>query len=62
MMNKAQARQLAMIEVYLSNDMRDTAARSLSALIRSALVRKTAQELYRFAVTHGLNTHPDFIV
>jgi hypothetical protein len=61
-MNKAQAKQVAMIEVYLSNDMRDTAARSLSALIRSALVNKTAQEFHAIAAKHGLNTHPDFIV
>lgn len=60
-MNKAQKRQLQMIEVYLANDMRDTAARSISALIRSARVRSSAQELYQFAIEHNLQSEPEFI-
>ena len=60
-MNKAQKRQLQMIEAYLAHGMHDTAARSISALIRSATVRSTAQELYRFAVEHNLHSEPEFI-
>jgi hypothetical protein len=61
-MNKAQKRQVALIEVYLANGMADTAARSLSALIRSSMVRKTAQELYRFAVERNLHVNREFII
>ena len=61
-MNKAQKRQLDMINVYLANGMPDTAARALSAMIRAALVRKTAHELHRFAVEHNLHVNQDFII
>lgn len=36
-------------------------ARSVSALIRSALRSKDAAELRDFADAHGLTSHPDFI-
>lgn len=61
-MNKAQAKQLENVKLYLNHGMNDTAARSLSAMIRSAMVRKTAHELYRFAVEHNLHVQPEFIV
>jgi hypothetical protein len=59
-MNKAQARQVAMIEVYLANGMTDTAALSLSALIRSAMTNKSAQELRQLAEQYQLTAHPKF--
>lgn len=59
-MNKAQAKQLQNVKLYIANDMRETAARALSAMIRACLVRKTAQELYVFAVENQLHVEPEF--
>ena len=59
-MNKAQAKQLQNVKLYIANDMRETAARVLSAMIRAALVRKTAQELYAFALEHDLHVESEF--
>lgn len=61
-MNKAQTKQLDNVKLYIANDMRDTAARALSAMIRAALVRKTAHELRAFAVEHQLHVEPEFII
>ena len=60
-MNKAQSKEIKMIEIYLANGMTDTAARSLSALIRSALTNKSAAELRSLAVQYKLVNHPEFI-
>ena len=60
-MNKAQKREVAKIEAYIAHDMQDTAARAISALIRSATVRSTAQELYQIAVQHNLHVNAEFI-
>jgi hypothetical protein len=60
-MNKSETRELQIIRAYIAAGMMDTAARALSALIRSTMRRSTAQELYRFAVEHDLQTQPDFI-
>jgi hypothetical protein len=61
-MNKAQTKQLENVKLYIANDMRDTAARALSAMIRASLVRKTAHELHAFAVEHQLHVEPEFII
>jgi len=59
-MNKSQAKQVDMINVYLANGMQDTAARSLSSLIRSAMTSKSKFELVQIAKMHNLLAHPDF--
>lgn len=59
-MNKAQAKQLDNVKLYIAYNMRDAAARTLSAMIRAALVRKTAHDLYTFAVEHELHVEPEF--
>jgi hypothetical protein len=61
-MTKQQTKQLNMVQTYLANNMQDTAARSLSALIRSAMTAKSQNELMAAAVDLGLNNHPEFIV
>jgi hypothetical protein len=43
-------------------EMDDCAARALSAMIRAALVRKTAHQLHQFAIANGLHVHPEFII
>jgi hypothetical protein len=61
-MNKSQQKQVAMIHVYLANDMADTASRSLSSLIRSAMTSKSKAELMALATELKLNDNPEFII
>lgn len=61
-MTKAETREPQTIRAYIAHGMTDTAARALSALIRSTMRRSTAQELYRFAVEHDLQARPEFII
>ena len=60
-MTKFQTKQVSMINVYLANNMVDTAARSLSSLIRSAMTKKSKDELWAIAIALKLASHPDFI-
>jgi hypothetical protein len=61
-MTKPQAREIATAQKYIALGMIDTAARTVSALIRSAMRAKDQAEILAFAETHGLTSHPDFIV
>ena len=61
-MNKSETRELEIIKNYITAGMPDTAARALSALIRSTMRRTTAHELHRFAIEHNLQAQPDFII
>ena len=60
-MTKFQTKQVSMINTYIANNMHDTAARSLSALIRSAMTDKSKNELWSLASKLNLTNHPDFI-
>jgi hypothetical protein len=51
-----------MIKVYLANDMVDTAARSISALIRSAMTSKSRSELLYLAAEFNLVDNSEFII
>lgn len=61
-MNKAQKRQLELIEVYIDNNMQDVAARSLSALIRSAMTNKSKEFLMQRAIDLNLTKRSEFII
>jgi hypothetical protein len=61
-MTKQQKKQIEMVQMYLSNNMADTAARSVSALIRSAMSTQSRNALLAFAVQNNLQNHPDFII
>ena len=61
-MNKHQLKQLAMIEIYIDNQMQDTAARSISALIRSAMTKKSKAALLQRAIDLNLTKRPEFII
>ena len=61
-MTKSETRELINIERYMAAGMRDTAARSLSALIRATRSRATSFELMQRAVALDLVHLPDFIV
>ena len=61
-MTKFQSKQVEMIKVYMANNMSDTAARSLSNLIRSAMRSKDQQELLNLAQSLNLANNPEFII
>jgi hypothetical protein len=61
-MTKAQLKQVAMIDIYMTNNMVDTAARSLSALIRSAMTKKSKLELINIAIKHDIYNNSEFII
>lgn len=60
-MTKFQSKQVEMIKVYIANGMTDTAARSLSGLVRSAMRAKDQQELMSLAQSLNLVNNPEFI-
>jgi hypothetical protein len=59
-MTKNETKQLTIAQAYVDSGMIDTAARSVSALIRSAKSMKSKYELVHFAKKHNLLAHPDF--
>jgi hypothetical protein len=59
-MTKNETRELQMAQTYIDNNMTDTAARSVSSLIRSAKSMKSKYELVHFAKKHNLLAHPEF--
>ena len=61
-MNKSELREVANLVVLHKHGLKDTVARGLSALIRSAHTKKSAQELLEYAEILSVKNHPDFIV
>ena len=61
-MTKFQSKQMRMIQLYINSGMVDVAARSLSALIRSAMSVKAKNEMLDIARQLNLKNHPEFIV
>jgi hypothetical protein len=61
-MTKAQNKQVAMIQIYINNGMVDTAARSLSALIRSAMTKKAKLELINLSIKYDIHNNSEFII
>lgn len=61
-MTKAEARELETIRKFLIVGMPDTAARALSALVRSTRSRKTSAKFMELAVNWNLLHRPEFII
>jgi hypothetical protein len=61
-MTKFQTKQMRMIQIYINSGMVDVAARSLSALIRSAMSVKAKNEMLDIARQLNLKNHSEFIV
>ena len=62
-MNKQQTKQLSNIRFYMLHKvLHGAAARGLSAMIRSAMTKKSQSELMAEAQKLGITNHPDFIV
>jgi len=60
-MTKSEQREVSRLDLYIAHGMTDTAARILSAMIRSARTTRSANELRAIAAQLALDTHPDFI-
>ena len=61
-MNKSERREVANLVVLHKHGLKDTVARGLSALVRSARTNKSAQEILEYAEILSVKNHPDFIV
>jgi hypothetical protein len=61
-MNKNQRKQVDIAKQYLAMGMADAAARSVSALVRCAMTKKSKTDLMQFAKDHNLINHVEFIV
>jgi hypothetical protein len=61
-MNKSEIREMKSISLYVAAGMNDTAARSLSALIRAARTAKSRAALMEQARALKLTQEPDFII
>jgi hypothetical protein len=59
-MTKNETKELQMAQTYIDYGMKDTAARLVSCLIRSAKSMKSKYEFVHFAKKHNLLAHPDF--
>jgi hypothetical protein len=60
-MTKSEQREVNKVNLFLQHGMKDTAARSLSALIRGAMTNKSERELRQIAVDLKLTQEPEFI-
>ena len=61
-MTKSEIREIQSVRLYVAHNMVDTAARSLSGLIRAARTNKSRTELMEIAIEFGLTDQPDFII
>lgn len=61
-MNKSEQREMKSICLYVAAGMHDTAARSLSALIRGAMTTRSRNALMVQAQALKLDNLPEFIV
>ena len=61
-MTKAEIKELDNIELHLMLGNKASAALGLSALFRSAMTKKSKQELLNVALKLDLLNHPDFVM
>lgn len=61
-MTKSEHRDLALIRMHLAVGNADSAALGLSALIRSAMTKRSKEELLAAAAELKLTAHPEFII
>jgi len=60
-MTKSEKREVSKIEVYVLHGMKDTAARAIGTLMRSAMTNKSKKELLDIAIKLELACEPEFI-
>ena len=61
-MNKSETREVAKLAVAHKLGMSDMVARSLSALIRASMTKRSRAALMEYADVFGVRKHPEFII
>ena len=61
-MNKSETREVQKLAVAHKLGMSDMVARSLSALIRASLTKRSRAALLEYADVFGVRNHPEFII
>ena len=61
-MNKVEAREYASAQKFMQHGMADTAARTMSALIRSCRTQRSYIALMTASQEMGITNQPDFII
>ena len=61
-MNKVEAREYANAQKFMQHGMADTAARTMSALIRSCRTNRSYKALMLASQEMGIAQHPDFVI
>ena len=61
-MTKSETREITKLAVAHKLGMSDMVARSLSALIRAALTKRSRAALLEYADVFGVRNHPEFII
>lgn len=61
-MNKSEQREVSKLAIAHKIGMSDMVARSLSALIRSAMTKRSRAALLEYADIFGVRNHPEFII
>ena len=61
-MNKSEQREVTKLAVAHKLGMPDMVARSLSALIRASMTKRSRAALLEYADVFGVRNHPEFII
>lgn len=61
-MNKSETREVTKLAIAHKLGMSDMVARSLSALIRASMTKRSRAALLEYADVFGVRNHPEFII
>ena len=61
-MNNSEAREYANAQTFIEHGMVDTAARTMSSLIRSCRTQRSYKALMLASQEMGITQHPDFVI
>ena len=61
-MNKSEAREYANAQIFMQHGMVDTAARTMSSLIRACRTQRSYKALMLASQEMGITQHPDFVI
>lgn len=61
-MNKVESREYAIAQKFMQHGMADTAARTMSALVRSCRTHRSYKALMIASQEMGIAQHPDFVI
>ena len=61
-MNNSEAREYANAQTFMQHGMVDTAARTMSSLVRSCRTQRSYKALMSASQEMGIAQHPDFVI